>query len=212
MFLTDEQYTNVTELLDNAQKPPFLAELSAWSEEKYGLKVYGYFCDMSAVGKRLLIVLWDMASLSEVSESNGLNFSAQAQSDFREEFASLSAKYGLHADYAAKKDLLVAFETVADEIQKRELAKIKEEIYTLNKGDVKRILIDFSVVHFFYETDRQITLHETDGVSESLERECSEILRKYDKFGVFNGKVKCKFSSVQTLNEKYRGNMFYYTR
>lgn len=41
---------------------------------------------------------------------------------------------------------------------------------------------------------------------------CSYIVKKYDDFNVFPQGANCVFTSRQTLNEKYGGSMFYYTR
>lgn len=67
-------------------------------------------------------------------------------------------------------------------------------------------------VHVFYQTDQQIKDHETDGLSNRIEQICSEIVKRDDAFGVFEQGIKCVFTSKQTLDEKYAGSMFYYTR
>lgn len=67
-------------------------------------------------------------------------------------------------------------------------------------------------VHIFYFTDEQIQIHETDGVSNGLCQKCTDIVKVHDKYGVFSKGVSCVFTSKQTLDEKYAGSMFNYTR
>ncbi len=65
-------------------------------------------------------------------------------------------------------------------------------------------------VCIFYETDAQIEEHENDGKSELLRLQIQHILGRNDRYHVFTHGVRCEFTSKQTLDEKYQGNMFYY--
>lgn len=70
----------------------------------------------------------------------------------------------------------------------------------------------FSDVHFFYETDRQIQENERKGISGKLCARCGKIVEKYDELGLFRSGVPCVFTSKQTLDEKFKGSLFYYMR
>lgn len=218
MFLSDEEYAHVMGLLDGTiRKTPLLDELADWAKQEMGVDVYAYFCDYAKTGLlRLKIVLWDLIEKRklEYHSENEFGYDPEIQKKFQAEFAFLSCQYGVHHAYQNNSDFWVSYETIEDEIQKKILRDERKKILGLASGqrDIWKIEIIFSGVHFFYKTDEQIQLHETDGMSDRLRQCCMDIVRDHDKFGVFLQGVPCVFTSKQTLDEKYAGSMFNYTR
>lgn len=216
MLLSKEEYRHVLGCLDrrgqegSAPQEQLLGELQEWSERK-GLEVCGYFCDRLESGRlRLKIVLWDMESGKKVME--GANYNGKKQRDFADKFAELSGKYGIHREYRKGWDVFVTFDTLKDQVQSDIADRAEREICALACGDIWRIEVFYGKVHCFYGTDAQILAHEKDGVSEAFRRNCSEIVRRCDKYGVFQDGIPCIFTSRQTLDEKYNGKLFFYFR
>lgn len=218
MFLSDGEYVHVIGLLGGTvQKSPLLAELASWAKQELGVDVHAYFCDCAKTGLlRLKIVVWDWREKQKLEYHSGREFGLdpEVQKKFQVKFAALSGKYGVHPKYQNGSSFWVCYETIEDEIQKKILWGERERIWGLALGqrDIWKIEIIFSSVHIFYETDEQIQLHETDGVSDRLRQSCMDIVKVHDRFGVFSKGVSCVFTSKQTLDEKYAGSMFYYTR
>ena len=71
-------------------------------------------------------------------------------------------------------------------------------------------MIDYVTVSIFYETDVQVEQFKLNGVSDELRTNITQIVIADDKYNVFSNGVSCDFTSHQTLDEKYRGNLFYY--
>lgn len=212
MFLSESEYHHVLSIMDRkVNKSPLLADLMNWSKDKLNLIIYDYICDQTTNGlTRLRIVVWDYET--QRSLNDGLNLNARIQKKFQKQFSLLSRKYNMHPDYQNEDDIFVCYETICDEIQKRILRKVSNQIKNLKKDDIWKIEIIFESIHFFYETDEQIDRHHSDGTSNQLKQQCEKIVRDYDKYSVFQQGVSCVFTSHQTLDEQYNGSMFYYTR
>lgn len=212
MFLNDVQYKYVLKLIDGTALPNSLfLELAEWAKSEFGVKIYDYIRDTTVNGrKRLVIVLWDHESAEFFH--NGPNYNPEVQKAFRDKFALLTGKYNIHLDYQDADDIFVCYDTISDQIRSKLLWSLKEKICALQSSDIWKIEILFGSVHIFYETDAQIEIHSTDGVSESLRKKISDIVKPHDKYNVFPNGVSCVFTSHQTLDEKYSGSMFYYTR
>ena len=218
MLLSDEDYAYVIGLLDGRiQRSSLLEELADWAKQELGIEVFAYFCDYANAGfLRLRIVLWNEweSRKMEYHTERKCRLNPKIQKKFQVQFAALSVKYGMHPEYQDSRSIWVCYETIEDKIQSRILWGQREKILglALRRRDIWKIDIIFSSVHFFYETDEQIQMHEKDGVSSALQQSCMDIVKEYDKFGVFSQGVSCVFTSKQTLDEKYAGSMFYYTR
>lgn len=218
MFLSNEEYAHVMGLLNGTiRKTPLLDELADWAKREIGVDVYAYFCDYAKTGLlRLKIVLWDMREKRklEYHSEKEFGYDPEVQKRFQVQFAALAGQYGVHPEYQNGSSFWVCYETVEDEIQKKILQAERKKILGLASGqrDIWKIEIIFSGIHIFYETDEQIQLHETDGVSDRLRQCCMDIVRDHDKFWVFLQGIPCVFTSKQTLDEKYAGSMFNYTR
>lgn len=212
MFLSDVQYNYVLKLIEGTVLPnPLFIELAEWAKTVFDAKIYDYICDCTSNGlTRLKIVVWDHDATDFFHD--GANYNPKIQKMFRDKFASLAQKYNKHPKYQNADDIFVCCDTISDQIRSKLLRSVEEQIYALKKGDIWKIEIIFGSVHIFYETDAQIEMHNADGVSDALRKKISDIVKLHDKYNVFPKGVSCIFTSHQTLDEKYSGSMFYYTR
>ena len=217
MFLSDEQYIHVLDLIDKKVMPgPLLSELKAWALNSLQVILFDYIRDTTVNGlTRLKIVLWDYEA--ERAMNDGPNLNPEYQKMFAKVFSALARKYNVHPEYHNENDIFVCYDTIKDEIQTRILKSARKQIEELKDigpwaSDVWKIEIIFGGIHIFYETDAQIVQHEKDGISKALREECTRILKSNDTYNVFEKGALCTFTSKQTLDEKYAGSMFYYTR
>lgn len=212
MFLEPKQYEHVIEILSGKIKPePLLAQLQEWARRTMEIEVYDFSCDYSKSGfLRLQIILWDREEYREMHCSG--NYDPKKQKMFAVKFAELAKAHNVHKEYWNADDIFVSYDTIADEIQKRILQNSKVKIMEIKHPDIWKMENIFEGIHVFYQTDQQIEDHEKDGLSNRIEQMCSEIVKRDDPFGVFEQGIKCVFTSKQTLDEKYAGSMFYYTR
>lgn len=216
MLLSKEEYEHALQCLDKkgqggSPEEGLLREMQEWAGNREGLELYDYFCDRLESGRlRLKIVLWDMEAEKMVMK--GANYNGKKQREFADKFADLSRKYGIYKEYWKAWDVFVTFDTLKDEIQSRITERAAKEIHALACGDIWRIEVFYGTIHCFYETDAQIAAHGKDGVSRAFWENCSKIVRRYDKYGVFQEGISCTFTSRQTLDEKYNGSLFFYFR
>ena len=217
MLLSKERYGHALRCLDmrgqedGTAEGRLLRELQEWGRDRGGLELCDYFCDRMESGRlRLTIVLWDTESRKKIMK--GANYNEKKQRAFADRFAELSRKYGIYREYWKGWDVFVAFDTLKDEIQSDTAERAEREICALACGDIWRIEVFYGRVHCFYETDAQVLAHEKDGVSKAFRESCGDIVKRYDRYGVFQDGISCTFTSRQTLDEKYDGKMFFYFR
>ncbi|WP_147581213.1 hypothetical protein [Eubacterium sp. ER2] len=212
MLLREEEYSHaVAVLAGREEKDPLFTELEQWFEETYSLRVYNYFCERTNAGRpRLRLLLWDRDCAGKMKK--GANPDERKQRRTAEKFAALCVRHNTHPAYRRPGDFLVTYDTLRDEIQKRVLQRCAGEIRSIEAPDIWRMEILFDRVHVFFETDEQRDCHQADGVCGSIRRKMDAIVERHDPFGAFVDGVQCVFTSRQTLDEKYDGNMFYYTR
>lgn len=213
MFLEEAEYQYIINLMSGKEKPyPLLAELKEWYVETFQMEMYDYICDYTITGlNRLKIVLWNHEEEKKMHKKDA-NLDPKKQDKIRNKFAELARKYQLHKEYWDADDIFVCYDTICDEIQKRILYICQPKIERIKHRDIWKIEIIFSGIHIFYETDEQIISNQANGVSKKIHDKCTEIVKKYEEFNVFPNGVNCTFTSHQTLDEKYAGSMFYYTR
>lgn len=210
LFLTDEEYNHVMDLIENRTVPtPLLAEFREWFFTRYGVRLYDYFCDNTADGLiRLRAVLFRSSDKGKLKSS--LNPDRGVQNEIRNKFAQLAVRYGCHASYQFPADVFVCFETIRDEMAKRTIQLAKQEIKEIKHTDIWRIEVQFENVYIFYYTDEQVNSHMSDGVSDMIKNAAVKAVKRHDRYYMYDKGVKCVFTSKQTLDEKYAGNMFYY--
>ena len=212
MFLEDKELNYLIELMrGTAKKPPVLTRLAEWAKDRYGMEIYGYFLDVIRNGTlpRLRIVLWDKYAVSAVRDECG-NYDAGIQKQFAERFIAIAKEEGVLPDYRNLDKLFVCFTNVDSDLKDRIFVEARAELKQLKQGDIQDILMCLGYISILYETDEQLLRHETDGKTEELKRICTEIVRKYDEFGVFKDSVPFRFSSRQTVDEQYEGNLYYF--
>ena len=212
MLLSEREYAHAADILaGHTEKEPLLKELGGWFKDTFGMEVYDYFCGFTNAGRiRLKLVLWDGDSRRKMMK--GANPDFRKQERIGRKFSELCRKYQIHEEYCGAADMLVCYDTLQDEIGKRILQRASARIKAVEARDVGRVEILFSSVHVFFETEKQREWHMQDGLCEEIERQISSIVKEYDSLGAFPDGIQCVFTSLQTLNEKYKGSMFYYTR
>jgi len=212
MFMTKEEYNETLDLFSGKEKPGFLLrDLKLWAKDNLQIEVYNYLCDYT-INKlwRLRLVLWDPEDENKMHD--GPNYDKSKQRQVAKKFAELARLYQVHPKYWNEEDIFVCCETIRDEIQMDILKRARADIKNIQIPDLWRIDIFFTTIHIFYETDAQIECNKRNGVSDYLQRRCTKIVKKYDVYNAFADGASCIFSSWQTVNEKFEGNMFYYYR
>lgn len=185
MFLEDSEYRYAMDLYDGkTQKSPLLLELSEWFAKEFGLQLYGYLCDETNGLTRLRMILWDLEANRSMQSDFGYDKAKQRK--VREQFAALCVKYNEHPEYQQGSKVFVGFETLEDEISKRTLREVSEEICNIQGYDIWKITARTSGVDIFFETEAQIEQHKNDGVCALLEQKITSIVQKQDTYHIFN--------------------------
>lgn len=211
MFLTNEQYEHAMQINESIIEPgPLLSEFAFWFNQSYHLKLYDYFCDCPNGLTRLQLVLWENSSYLLFTNDKWRNPDERKIAVIAKKFAELCRKYDVLPDYQNGEKIFVCFESLCDEIEKRVLKLAYEEVKALDIPDLWKVACGSSSFHIFFETDEQAKRHQADGVCDSIRNACSEILKKYDKYNVFDRGASCRYTSRQTLNEKYDGSFGHY--
>ena len=121
MFLSEEQYLHAKDLFEQKTEPsPLLADLSSWAIEKYGIEVIDYICDERWDGKlRMMPVLWEDEEVDMFRRFR--NYNPKIQKAFAFKFAKLCRKYKQHAGFTKPTEVFVAYETLKEEFEKRNI-------------------------------------------------------------------------------------------
>lgn len=202
MLLTEQQYLHAIDLLRCPEKKDlFLVELQQWFYQHYQIHLYAYFYDLTHEHiTRLKLIVW----------SDEQHFVRQkSQKDIQEYWTYLTQKY--HQDWISKPEI-ITYDTLKDEIQKRILKQTSDLIQNIYYPEIWKIKIIFDQVHIFFETDEQCQISKRLGINDQINQKILEIVQPYDEFHVFDDSFSCVFTSHQTLDEKYQGSMFLYTR
>lgn len=211
MFLTNEQYEHAMQINQTpVTETALFSEFSSWFSESYHLKLYDFLCDCPGGLIRLRLVLWDFTSSIQFDNDKWRNPDKRKLAVIARKFAELCKKYGEHPDYQNSEKIFICFESLSDEIEKRVIALAYEEVKKLNIPDLWKVVCGRSSYHIFFETDAQIEQYKDNGICTSITEACTEIIKKYDKYNVFDRGVCCWFTSRQTLLEKYDGNFGHY--
>lgn len=212
MLLSEQEYAHAAGILaGRIDREALLREFDGWFGDAFGMKVYDYICGFTNAGRvRLKVVLWDNECRKRMMKGTNPDFRKQER--VGQKFSELCRKYRVHPAYYRAEDILVCYDTLQDELRKRILKQESARIKAVKGQDICRVEIIFDSVHIFFGTDAQAECHLCDGVCEAVNRQISGIIKEHDSFGVFPEGIQCVFTSLQTLREKYEGNMFYYTR
>ncbi len=127
MFLSEEQYLHAKDLFEQKTEPsPLLADLSAWAIKEYGIEVIDYICDERWDGKlRMMPVLWEDEVVDMFRRFR--NYNPKIQKAFAFKFAKLCRKYKQHAGFTKPTEVFVAYETLKEEFEKRNIAIDREK-------------------------------------------------------------------------------------
>lgn len=212
MFLNENEYQHVIGLINGTIKvPPFLSDLQKWYKKNYNVQLYDFICDNTSNGLiRLRIVVWGYEDERIMKCADGLNLDSEKQNEIRVKFSELAIQYECYHEYQNPSKIFVCYETIEDEIITRILRQAESSIISIKHKDIWKIEIVSGTVHFFYETDEQITLNELNGTNELLNSMVTKIVLPHDKYKIFKNGVHCIFTSKQTFEEKFEGNMYYY--
>ena len=121
MFLSEEQFIHAKELYEQIKEPtPLLADLSAWTMKKYGIRVIDYICDERLDGKlRMMPVLWEDKEVDMFRRY--LNYNPKIQRAFAFKFAELCRKYKKHSGFTKPTQIFIAYESLKEEFEKRNI-------------------------------------------------------------------------------------------
>lgn len=214
MFLSEQEYQQVIALIDGKELPnEFLKKFKNWFKERFQLELYEFFTDHLDNGTpRLRLIIWDYESYRAMHDQKSGNFDPKKQKIIRQEFALLAKENNSYQEFQDEDKVFVCYETIADEIAQRIFMIADKEIMKIKLPDIGKIDICLNTVNIFYLTDQQLKTHKTDGENEEINKLVTNIVKPYDKYGVFNKGIQCVFTSLQTLKEKYDNNLFYYYR
>ena len=217
MFLSKSEYQHTIDLLKGKEKPDYiLSSLQDFFQREFDVRLYDYFTDEISDGEyRLRYIVWD-ESVHESFFTHTENFygrDRKKEEKIKNEFSRLCQETDTNRPFQNPEGYFATPSTIADEIltdiQHKATEPIKQYLDTLEQ--VKRYEFNFDTVHIFYETDNDITAHENDGLSKEIANNILSIKQQFDDFSIItDGGVV--FTSLQTLNEKFAGNMFYYFR
>ncbi len=121
MFLSEEQFIHAKELYEQIKEPtPLLADLSAWTMKKYGIRVIDYICDERLDGKlRMMPVLWEDKEVDMFRRYS--NYNPKIQRAFAFKFAELCRKYKEHSGFTKPTQIFIAYESLKEEFEKRNI-------------------------------------------------------------------------------------------
>lgn len=211
MFLEEAQINATLDLLNGkTERSHLLSELIVWAHKQLNLTVLNFFLDILSDNQpRIKILVWDENDENKFFDSNR-NYNKDMQKLMREKFAQLSLKYNVYSKYQNPDMILVCIDTLKDELIKRALNAAENEITNQADGIIWNISVTLNSIHIFFETDSQIKESSENGYCDELRNRFTDILNKYDEYNLFQNGAPCVFTSQQTLNEKYDGNMYYY--
>lgn len=215
MFLSDFEYRESLSYLEHPLlRSALLQELDHWGQEELRVSILNWYCDepRNRIGRRLRLILWERAEEKQMMGRNDSIYGCDPaiQKAAAQQFAALARKHRTYRKFWDPEKFLVVFDTLRDEIQKRTLAQARARLEALATEDIWRVIVALDTIHIFYETDEQLRRYETDGTSRDLRRRCGDIVADLDTRRVFPEGPECIFTSHQTLEEKYEGNLFYY--
>ena len=210
MFLTDEEYEKIMEVAEGKVKDEILDELKSWANDEFGVVVFGYICDKTNGLTRLRIVLWNLNVEREFHDKEVfVNYDKVKQRMFAENFARIAAKYDKYPEYHNSDKIFVAYTTIKDEIEKRSLKKVRDEIDKVKElsPDILYVYDNQSCLYVVYQTDLQVERHKVDGLNKRVKEYIGEVIKSCDEYGVMPGYSVSGFLSQQMLERRYGGSI-----
>ena len=191
----------------------FLKQLKQFFKKNFDVDLIAFICSTCITGKKVDFYLWDLQSEETfyISTSTFYGLDKNKAALIKKEFSRLCRKYKVYPDYYDESNYFVVPLSLKLKLKPLVFDKAERSIRSKLSSypEVKRVYISFAKVFVFYETDNDITLYEDSGLSTKIEDMVYKILNAADEYKVVD-KDCVGFSSIQTLNEKYQGNMYWF--
>ena len=215
MLLSKSEYQHVIDLLSGkVTADPVLSEMKQFFRQQFDCELFDLIADRISDGKfRLRFIVWDRDDKEYffAHSENSYGRDEEKENLIKEKFSRLCRKYGQFEDFHDPDNYFAVADTIADEIRTDVQRKAEPQIrkYLDTVVQVRRYEFYFDTVHIFYDTDNDISAHLKDGLSDKIEKMILELKNPFDVFSALTN-AGVFFSSLQTLKEKYAGNLFYY--
>lgn len=218
MFLKDYEYNYLKDckygVYDN---DPMFVELREFFAAKFGVYLYGYICDKAdnTLKRNRLRYFVDKDCLNvfvDTVEGFG-NLDRVKAEIIKNKFSELCVKYGLFEIFHNPNNYFAVSSEFDTEMQDEILSLCISDIqmYLKSFEEIKLMDFSFNYVFIFYEKSEDVSIHETSGLSDKISKHIFDIIKDKDYLDSFK-KPQIVFDSIQVLNEKYDGNLFYYHR
>ena len=216
MLLSEKEYLHVLNMMRGETEPdPVFTGFREFMRRTFKCELYDYIVDkIDDERGRLRYIVWDEETDESFFTRSETYYGRDSKKELmiKEAFSLLCRQENMHSDFHDPASYYALPETIKDELQKDIQKKVEKQISEyLNSLPIKKHAFFFESVHIFYKTDADIVLHQKDGLSAEIEKTIYQIKKPFDEFGALDD-AGVVFSSIQTLNEKYDGNMFYYFR
>ena len=217
MSLSPNEFQHTVDLMRGTIEPDsVLTAMQDFFRQEFDCELYDYFADtLPEGGNRLRYVIWD----SEAGESFFIHTETfygrdkEKENKIKEEFSRLCRQENILDSFHDPHEYFAVATEIADELRTNIQHQAEKEIrhYLETIPQICRYEFFFDTVHVFYQSDEDIERHHKDGLSQAISNRILELKKPYDEFNALVDSGTC-FSSIQTLNEKYEGNVFYYFR
>ncbi len=218
MFLKDYEYNYLKEcragVYDNE---PMMVELREFFMKEFGVYLYGYICDpkdKSLYKNRLRYFVDEDCRYVFIENGEKVgNRDLAKEERLKNKFSDLCSKYGLFEPFVDPNNYFAIFSEFNYEMKAEIMGLCTPDIknYLESFEEIKLIDICFNVVFIFYENISDVTKYKESGLSDEIIDHVFGIIREKDYLDAFKN-PKVVFDSVQVLNEKYEGNLYYYHR
>lgn len=215
MFLKDYEYNYLKECKSGTHdNEPMMVELREFFMDEFGVYLYGYICDKTIIRNRLRYFVDEDCKNVFVDMVEGFgNFDRVKEGKIKDKFSELCAKYGMFELFDNPDNYFAVpseFDTeMKDEIMNLCISDIKK--YLQSFDEIKLIDFCFNCVFIFYEKTEDVSGNKISGLSDEISKNVFGIIKEKDYLDAFK-KPQIVFDSIQVLNEKYKGNLFYYHR
>lgn len=192
-----------------------LMEMGSFMLRNFGIQLRNFYYETLADGreKRLNLIYDGDGDREKVWRK--LDQDTQVRCIISDKFIELCQIYEFPL-WNPKDRFYISYYDLQEGIKREIIRCASEELHLapsiFGQDTIRKVYLEFTEVHIFYETNQDIKEFATNGLSDSIEQYCSQTVKKYDEFQLFQNKQICKFVSNEILNRDFSGNMFYYTR
>lgn len=218
MFLKDHEYNYLKECKKGVyDSDPMVAEFRAFFISEFGVHLYGYICDKTegSSGLNRLRYFVDADSRNvfiDTVEGYG-NRDRIKEKKIKAKFSELCAKYGLNDAFLEPDNYFAIHDEFESEMKQEIMNACAEDIkkYLETVEEIKLVDIAFNSVFIFFECDEHVALYEASGLSKEISEHVYSLIKEKDYLDVFKN-PQVVFDSLQTLNDKFEGNLINYHR